>query len=65
MSFNVSIYFTGLASTSTLYRQSIEVIRVVTSDMADEKRININVAGVNVASEDNSSFLEIRKFHQS
>jgi len=59
------IFVSGIAFTSASYRQFIEVIRVITSDMADEKRININVAGVNIASEEKSSFLEIRKFHQS
>ena len=59
------LFVSGIAFTSASYRQFIEVIRVNTSDMAEEKRININVAGVNIASEDKSSFLEIRKFHQS
>ena len=34
--------------------------------MADEKKININIsAEINVSSEDHSTYIEIRKFHQS
>jgi biotin-(acetyl-CoA carboxylase) ligase len=34
--------------------------------MADEKKINISIgAGINVSSEEHSTYIEIRKFHQS
>ena len=34
--------------------------------MADEKKINISIGtGINISSEDHSSYIEIRKFHQS
>ena len=62
----MNIYFTGITFVPALYRQFLDVKRLIVSDMADEKRLNISIgAGINVSNEDHSSYIEIRKCHQS